>query len=224
MTAQSVHVREHPLRVVLIHGHDLVRRGLRMILNSDVQLEVVAETGDAEAAHAILLREAPDVVVIGGSLPAGASAALCQFVLDELPGAGRLILPAAEDDDAILAGVSSGAAVCLPHLMQGADLTDAVHRVAAGQIFLDPVVTRRVLDLIINPTDRTQEDIVEAMSPRERQVLTGLGEGLSNREIAARLGLAEKTDKNYVSTVFAKLGLRRRAQAAALAAGMLPLG
>jgi len=208
------------LRIVLVHGQDLVRGGLKFILENDPGLEVVAEAGTCAEAELAIKSATPQVVVIGGQLRDGSSGSICRFVQEFDDAIGRLVLASADDDDALLGGLAGGAAVCLPERMSGGDLTDAVRRVADGQIFLDPKVTRRVLDLLVQGPDRVSRRLIDSMSPREREVLDCLGEGLTNRQIGEQLGLAEKTVKNYVSAIFAKLGLQRRSQAAAIAIGL----
>lgn len=208
------------LRIVLVHGQDLVRGGLKFILESDPGLEVVAEASSGAEAERLIKEVEPRVVVIGGQLIDGSAVTLCRFIQEYDDRIARLVLASVDDDDSLLGGLAGGAAICLPERMSGADLNDAVRRVADGQIFLDPKVTRRVLDLLVQGPDRVSRRLIDSMSPRERAVLSLLGEGLTNRQIGEQLGIAEKTVKNYVSAIFAKLGLQRRSQAAAIAIGL----
>jgi two-component system, NarL family, response regulator DevR len=201
------------VRVLLVDDHEVVRRGLRDLLDDERDIDVVAEAGSV--AEALVRAEAtrPDVAVIDMRLPDGDGATLCKR-LREAEGPQCLVLTAFDDEPALVAAIEAGAAGYLLKQVRGQDLVKAVREVAAGRSLLDPVTTARVLDRIRRNTD----DPLDALTDRERHVLELIGEGLSNREIAQRLFLAEKTVKNYVTSVLAKLGLQRRAQAVALIA------
>ena len=199
------------VRVLLVDDHEVVRRGLRDMLDNERDIQVVAEAGTV--AEALVQAEAtkPDVAVVDIRLPDGDGVALCR----QLHGPRCLVLTAFDDEQALIAAIEAGVSGYLLKQVRGQDLVTAVREVAAGRSLLDPVTTARVLARIRRGTEPDQLDV---LTEREREVLDLIGEGLSNREIGQRLFLAEKTVKNYVTAVLAKLGLQRRAQAIALIA------
>ncbi len=207
------------IRVFLLDDHEVVRRGLRDLLEREGDIEVVGESGSAvEAEHRIpALR--PDVAVLDGRLPDGSGIDVCRGVRAVDPSIRALILTSYEDDEALFAAIMAGAAGYVLKQIRGTDLVDAVRRVAAGQSLLDPALTARVLERIRKGPE--QPDELRSLTDQERRILELVAEGLTNREIAARMFLAEKTVKNYVSSLLAKLGLERRTQAAVLAAKLL---
>ncbi len=207
------------IRVFLLDDHEVVRRGLRDLLQDSGDIEVVGESGSAEeAAHRIpALR--PDVAVLDARLPDGDGIEVCRAVRAVDPSIQGLILTSYEDDEALFAAIMAGAAGYVLKQIRGTDLVDAVRRVAAGQSLLDPAVTARVLDRIRKGVEAP--DVLQGLTEQERRVLTLMAEGLTNREIAQKMFLSEKTVKNYVSSVLAKLGLERRTQAAVLASKLL---
>jgi two-component system response regulator DevR len=200
------------VRVALVDDHEVVRRGLRDLLDGEPGIEVVAEAGGVEEALARVAATSPDVVVVDVRLPDGDGVALCR-ALRELDRAPRcLVLTAFDDERALVEAIMAGASGYLLKQVRGQDLVDAVREVAAGRSLLDPVTTARVLARM---RDSAKTDELAGLTERERDVLELLGEGLSNRQIAERLFLAEKTVKNYVTSVLAKLGMERRTQAVA---------
>jgi DNA-binding NarL/FixJ family response regulator len=207
------------IRVFLLDDHEVVRQGLRNLLEREGDIEVVGESGSAvEAGHRIpALR--PDVAVLDGRLPDGSGIDVCRDVRSVDPSIRALILTSYEDDEALFAAIMAGAAGYVLKQIRGTDLVDAVRRVAAGQSLLDPALTARVLDRIRRGPE--QPDELRGLTDQERRILALVAEGLTNREIAGRMFLAEKTVKNYVSSLLAKLGLERRTQAAVLAAKLL---
>jgi DNA-binding NarL/FixJ family response regulator len=207
------------IRVYLLDDHEVVRRGLRDMLEQEDDIEVVGESGSAvEAAHRIpALR--PDVAVLDGRLPDGSGIDVCRDVRSVDPSIKALILTSYEDDEALFAAIMAGAAGYVLKQIRGTDLVDGIRRVASGQSLLDPAVTARVLERIRRGPD--QPDELRDLTEQERRILLLVAEGLTNREIAGRMFLAEKTVKNYVSSLLAKLGLERRTQAAVLAAKLL---
>ena len=207
------------IRVYLLDDHEVVRRGLRDMLEQEDDIEVVGESGSAvEAAHRIpALR--PDVAVLDGRLPDGSGVDVCRDIRSVDPSIKALILTSYEDDEALFASIMAGAAGYVLKQIRGTDLVDAIRRVAAGQSLLDPAVTARVLERIRRGPE--QPDELRDLTEQERKILVLVAEGLTNREIAGRMFLAEKTVKNYVSSLLAKLGLERRTQAAVLAAKLL---
>ncbi|HEY0806001.1 MAG TPA: response regulator transcription factor [Pseudonocardiaceae bacterium] len=202
------------VRVLLVDDHEVVRRGLRDLLDDERDIDVVAEAGSV--AEALVRAEAtkPDVAVVDMRLPDGDGVTLCKR-LRENGGPRCLVLTAFDDEPALVAAIEAGVSGYLLKQVRGQDLVTAVREVAAGRSLLDPVTTARVLDRMRRDNEPDQLD---ALTERERHVLELIGEGLSNREIAQRLFLAEKTVKNYVTSVLAKLGMQRRAQAIALIA------
>jgi two-component system response regulator DevR len=210
------------IRVYLLDDHEVVRRGLRDLLEAEDDIEVVGESGSAvDAAHRIpALR--PDVAVLDGRLPDGSGVDVCREIRSVDPTIKGLILTSFEDDEALFASIMAGAAGYLLKQIKGTDLVDAVRRVAAGQSLLDPAVTARVLERIRRGPE--QPDELKGLTEQERKILALVAEGLTNREIAQRMFLSEKTIKNYVSSLLAKLGMERRTQAAVLASKLLDKG
>lgn len=204
------------IRVYLLDDHEVVRRGLRDLLEQEDDIEVVGESGSAvDAAHRIPALK-PDVAVLDGRLPDGSGIDVCRDIRSVDPSIKALILTSYEDDEALFAAIMAGAAGYVLKQVRGNDLIDGIRRVAAGQSLLDPAVTARVLERIRKGPD--QPDELRDLTDQERRILLLVAEGLTNREIANRMFLAEKTVKNYVSSLLAKLGLERRTQAAVLAA------
>ncbi|HWC79875.1 MAG TPA: response regulator transcription factor [Pseudonocardiaceae bacterium] len=201
------------VRVLLVDDHEVVRRGLRDLLDDEPDIDVVAEAGTAAEALTRAAASRPDVAVVDIRLPDIDGVTLCRRMLRELPAAPKcLVLTAFDDEKALVDAIEAGVSGYLLKQVRGQDLVTAVREVAAGRSLLDPQTTARVLARM----RRDQEpDGLAGLTERERKVLELIGEGLSNREIAERLFLAEKTVKNYVTSVLAKLGMQRRAQAIA---------
>ncbi|TDV50959.1 response regulator [Actinophytocola oryzae] len=200
------------VRVALVDDHEVVRRGLRDLLGGEPGIEVVAEAGGVEEAMARVAATSPDVVVVDVRLPDGDGVALCRDLRRLDPAPRCLVLTAFDDERALVEAIMAGASGYLLKQVRGQDLVDAVREVAAGRSLLDPVTTARVLDRM---RESAKTDELAALTEREREVLDLVGEGLTNRQIAERLFLAEKTVKNYVTSVLAKLGMERRTQAVA---------
>ena len=207
------------IRVFLLDDHEVVRRGLAGLLQSDGDIEVVGESGSAQEAVRRIPALRPDVAILDARLPDGNGIDVCREVRAIDSTIKGLILTSYEDDEALFAAIMAGAAGYVLKQIRGTDLVDAVRRVAAGQSLLDPAVTARVLERIRTGVERPRE--FESLTEQERRILEYVAEGLTNREIAAKMFLAEKTVKNYVSSLLAKLGLERRTQAAVLAARLL---
>jgi DNA-binding NarL/FixJ family response regulator len=207
------------IRVYLLDDHEVVRRGLADLLQSEHDIEVAGESGSAvEATHRIPAVR-PDVMILDARLPDGSGIDVCRDVRAIDPGIAGLILTSYEDDEALFAAIMAGAAGYVLKQIRGTDLVDTVRRVAAGQSLLDPAVTARVLERIRRGIEQPKE--LQQLTEQERRILGFIAEGLTNHEIAQRMFLADKTVKNYVSSVLAKLGLERRTQAAVLAARLL---
>jgi DNA-binding NarL/FixJ family response regulator len=210
---------KQPIRVFLLDDHEVVRRGLRDLLESDGDIEVVGESGTAHEATSRIPALRPDVAVLDARLPDGSGIDVCRDVRSVDPTIKALILTSYDDDEALFAAILAGAAGYLLKQVGGHDLVDAVRRVATGQSLIDPSLTARVLERLRHGPAEHEE--LATLTEQERKILTLIAEGLTNRQIGERLFLAEKTVKNYVSSILAKLGLERRTQAAVLAAKLL---
>jgi DNA-binding NarL/FixJ family response regulator len=203
------------VRVLLVDDHEVVRRGVRDLLGSERDITVVAEAGSVAEALVRAAAVRPDVAIVDMRLPDGDGVSLCRQ-LRERGGADAprcLVLTAFDDEQALVAAIEAGVSGYLLKQVRGQDLITAVREVAAGRSLLDPQTTARVLERI-----RRGPAPLDTLTDRERRVLELLGEGMSNREIAQRMFLAEKTVKNYVTAVLSKLGMQRRAQAVAMVA------
>ena len=208
-----------PIRIFVVDDHEVVRLGLRELLEEQADLVVVGEAGTAAEAVRRLPALRPHVAILDARLPDGSGIDVCRQVRSIDPSIAALILTSYDDDDALLAAILSGAAGYVLKQIRGADLVSAVRRVAAGESLLDPAVARRVQDRLRH--DSTGPEELKYLTQQERRVLGCIAEGLTNRQIGERLFLAEKTVKNYVSSVLSKLGLERRTQAAVLASKLL---
>jgi DNA-binding NarL/FixJ family response regulator len=206
----------HPIHAFLLDDHEVVRRGLRELLESGGDIEVVGESGLAREGGERILALRPDVAVLDIQLPDGSGIDVCRRIRSRDPSIATLMLTSYDDDEALFAAIVAGAAGYLLKQVRGNDLVDTVRRVAAGQSMLDPAVTQKVLERV--RTGRLPEGGLPELTAQEERILQLIGEGLTNRQIAERTFLAEKTVKNYVSTLLAKLGVERRTQAAVLAA------
>ncbi|SCG52036.1 two component transcriptional regulator, LuxR family [Micromonospora rifamycinica] len=203
----------------LLDDHEVVRRGLADLLQSSGDIEVVGESGSAQEAARRIPALRPDVAILDARLPDGNGIDVCRDVRAVDSSIKGLILTSYEDDEALFAAIMAGAAGYVLKQIRGTDLVDAVRRVAAGQSLLDPAITTRVLERIRSGVEQPRE--LKTLTEQERRILEYVAEGLTNREIAGKMFLAEKTVKNYVSSVLAKLGLERRTQAAVLATRLL---
>ncbi|HEV7978092.1 response regulator transcription factor [Amycolatopsis sp.] len=200
-----------PIHVLLVDDHEVVRRGLRELLSDEPDIEVIAEAGSVDEALAVAMHVEPDVAVVDVRLGDGDGVSLCRELRSRPNPPKCLMLTAFDDEEAMVGAIMAGAAGYLLKQVRGQDVVTAVREVAAGRSLLDPVTTAHVLEKMRNPP----HDELENLTERERDVLDLIGRGHSNREIAEQLFLAEKTVKNYVTSVLAKLGMQRRTQAAA---------
>jgi len=207
-----------PVRIFLLDDHELVRRGVRDLLWAEEDLLVVGEASSAEEALERIPQTQPDVAVLdvrlGEGDPSGIEA--CREIRSRYPSVACVMLTSFADDEALFASIMAGAAGYVLKQIRGADLVAAVRRVGAGESLLDPAVTARVLERLRNP--QPEADPLAQLTPQERRILDLIAEGRTNRQIAEVMFLAEKTVKNYVSHLLAKLGMERRAEAAAYAA------
>lgn len=198
-------------RVFLVDDHEIVRRGIAELVDAERDLEVVGEAGDVRQALARIAAVQPDVAVLDVRLPDGNGIDLCREIRSRHPQIACLILTAYDDDEAVRSAVLAGAAGYVVKDVRGQALLEDIRKVAAGKQLLPASAGRRVVEsLVATPTDPADP----GLSLRERQVLEFIADGLTNRQIADRLDLAEKTVKNYVSGLLAKLGLESRTQAA----------
>lgn len=206
-----------PIRVLLLDDHEIVRRGLRDLLEAEPDISVVAEASTVAEARALIPVLQADVAVLDGRLPDGSGIDVCRDLRSAHPELRALILTSYDDEEALFAAIMAGASGYLLKQVRGTDLVDGVRQVAAGQSLLDPAVTMRVLRRVRGEQDDSR---LTTLTERERHVIDLIADGLTNRQIAERLDLAEKTVKNHVSNLLAKLGLERRTQAAVLATKM----
>jgi len=206
---------DRTIRVFLVDDHEIVRRGVGSLLDEEDGIEVVGEAGTAAQALARVPALAPDVVVLDVRLPDGDGVTVCREIRSLLPDTRMLMLTSYSDDEALYGAVMAGASGYILKQIHGTDLVGAVRTVADGRSLLDPESTSRMLKRLRE--DAVRKDPLSELTEQERRVLELIGEGLTNREIGARMYLAEKTVKNYVSRVLAKLGMARRTQAAAYA-------
>jgi DNA-binding NarL/FixJ family response regulator len=202
------------IRVFLLDDHELVRRGVRELLESEQDMEVVGEAGTAEEALSRIPPTQPDVAVLDMRLPDGDGIEVCRDIRAKRPEIACIILTSFADDDAVYAAIMAGAAGYVLKQVRGAELVEGIRHVARGESLLDPAVTTRVLERLRNQP----EDELAGLTEQERRILDLIAEGLTNRQIGERLFLAEKTVKNYVSNLLAKLGMSRRTEAAVYAA------
>ena len=207
------HPASAPLRVFLLDDHELVRRGVRELLESEGDIEVVGEAASAAEAMVRVPAVRPQVAVLDVRLPDGDGVTVCRDLRSQLPELACLMLTSFSDDDALLGAVMAGAAGYVLKDIRGGDLVGAVRTVAAGGSLLDARSTAHVLARL---RDKQAKDPLDVLTEQERRILDLIGEGLTNRQIGERLFLAEKTVKNHVSSVLSKLGLQRRTQAAVL--------
>jgi len=205
-----------PISVFVLDDHEIVRRGVRGLLETEPDIRVIGEAGTAADALASIPVLRPDVAVLDVRLPDGDGVRVCREVRSRLPGVACLMFTAFSDDQVLLDSVMAGAAGYVLKQVHGSDLVGAVRAAASGQPLLHP---RAASKLMARLRDESGEpDPLASLTPHERGVLELIGEGLTNREIGEQLSLAEKTVKNYVSTMFRKLGLKQRTQAAAYVA------
>ena len=208
------------IRVFLLDDHELVRMGLRQLLETDPDIEVVGEAGTAAAAIARIPALKPDVAILDARLPDGTGVEVCRLVRSADPSIKAIILTSFDDDEALFAAIMAGAAGYLLKQVTSQDLLSAVRHVSAGGSLLDPQVTERVMQRLRDGAPGEPEEL-KSLTAQERRILELVAEGLTNKQIGDRLFLAEKTVKNYMSNVLSKLGLVSRTQAAVFATKLL---
>lgn len=206
----------NPIRVYLLDDHELVRRGLHDLLSSEPDIEIVGESGSAREATRRIPALRPHVAVLDGRLPDGSGIEVCRDIRAVDPSIRALILTSYDDDEALFASIMAGASGYVLKQIAGTELVDGIRKVASGMSLLDPALTQKVMDRLRHGDP--QEAALAQLTEQERRILALIAEGLTNRQIGECLHLAEKTVKNYVSSLLAKLGLERRTQAAVLGA------
>ncbi|ATL32567.1 response regulator [Streptomyces formicae] len=220
MTVRTFSV-DHPIRVFLLDDHEVVRRGVHDLLDSEPDIEVVGEAGTSEQALTRGPALRPDVALLDIRLPDSDGITVCRELRSKMPDLACLMLTSFDDDDALLDAIMAGAAGYVLKQIKGTDLVDAVRTVAAGQSLLDPATTARLMSALRGPEEAPappRDERLAALTEREREILARIGEGLTNRQIGKELYLSEKTVKNHISRLLAKLGVERRIQAAVIAA------
>lgn len=208
------------VRVFLLDDHEVVRQGVTAMLETQPDLTVVGEAASAAEALARVPALKPDVAVLDVRLPDGDGVQVCRQLRAQLPGLACLMLTSFADDEALFESVMAGAAGYVLKELRGGDLVQAIRTVAAGGSLLDPTATHQLLSRL-RGNNNSPHDPLHRLTDQERKVLELIGQGMTNRQIGAQLYLAEKTVKNYVSSLLAKLGLERRTQAAVLATRLL---
>ena len=206
------------LKVMLVDDHEIVRRGLRASLEAEDDLEVVAEADNGPSAVSLANTHEPDVIVMDVRMPGGSGIEACRAIRDDRPDAQVIMLTSFSDDEALFNSIMAGAAGFVLKQIRGRDLIDAIRTVGSGKSLLDPDVTRRVLDRLRRSKVDDKDPKLARLSPQEERILDMVGEGLTNKEIAERIHLSDKTVKNYVSAILQKLEVARRAEAASYVA------
>lgn len=209
---------ESPIRVFLLDDHEVVRRGVRDMLNDEPDISVIGEAGTVEQALVRVPALRPQVAVLDVRLPDGDGITVCRELRSRMPELVCLMLTSFDDEEALLDSIMAGASGYVLKQIRGSDLVAAVRTVAAGQSLLDPSATARLMArLRQGPKEEQEPEALPGLTEREREILALIGEGLTNRQIGQRLFLAEKTVKNHISRLLAKLGVERRVQAAVIA-------
>ncbi|MFB7662676.1 response regulator [Kitasatospora sp. NPDC056138] len=206
------------IRVFLLDDHEVVRRGVHDLLSTEEDIEVVGEAGTAAEALARIPAVDPDVAILDVRLPDGNGVEVCREVRSRRPEIKCLMLTSFSDDEALFDAIMAGASGYVLKAIRGTDLLSAVRDVAAGKSLLDPVATSRVLERLRDGGGEKEDERLAQLTKQERRILDLIGEGMTNRQIGNELHLAEKTVKNYVSSLLAKMGMERRTQAAAYVA------
>ncbi|MFD6313215.1 response regulator [Streptomyces nigra] len=207
-----------PIRVFLLDDHEVVRRGVHDLLDDEPDITVVGEAATVEQALIRVPALRPDVAVLDVRLPDGDGVTVCRELRSQMPDLACLMLTSFDDEEALLDSIMAGAAGYVLKQIQGSDLVSAVRTVARGQSLLDASATTRLMARLRGGQQPAEEpEVLPGLSDREREILDLIGEGLTNRQIGQRLYLAEKTVKNHISRLLAKLGVERRVQAAVIA-------
>ncbi|KOU74163.1 LuxR family transcriptional regulator [Streptomyces sp. MMG1533] len=218
MTDSDQPTPKTPIRVFLLDDHEVVRRGVHDLLDDQPDITVVGEAATAEQALVRAPALRPDVAVLDVRLPDGDGITVCRELRSRMPDLACLMLTSFDDEEALLDSIMAGASGYVLKQIKGSDLVSAVRTVAAGQSLLDPSATTKLMARLRNDQQKEEEpDALPGLTSREQEILVLIGEGLTNRQIGQRLYLAEKTVKNHISRLLAKLGVERRIQAAVIA-------
>jgi DNA-binding NarL/FixJ family response regulator len=209
---------ERPLRLLVVDDHEVVRQGLVALIDRRPNFQVVAEAGSVEEAMAQARRHQPDLVIMDVRLPDGSGVEACRDIRSELPDTRVVMLTSFPDDEAVFSAIVAGASGYLLKQIRARDLIAALEAVGRGESLLDPAVTEKVLARVRQIAAGETHDELAGLTPQERKILMLVAEGKTNKEIASEIFLSDKTVKNYVSSILAKLNLERRAQAAAFVA------
>jgi DNA-binding NarL/FixJ family response regulator len=209
---------ERPLRILVVDDHEVVRQGLVALLGRRDEFQVVAEAGSLSEALAATRRFVPDLVVMDVRLPDGSGIEACREIRSEYPEIKVVMLTSYPDEEAVLSAIIAGASGYLLKQVRGRDLVAALEAVGRGDSLLDPAVTERVLERVRRVASGSARDDLADLTAQERKILMLVADGKTNKEIASEVFLSDKTVKNYVSSILAKLNLQRRAQAAAFVA------
>ncbi len=212
----SLTAGDERIGVFLLDDHEVVRRGLRQVLAAEPDVVVVGDDGEAKSALPRILDLRPDVAVLDVRLPDGDGVSLCREIRSRLPRTACLMLTSFADDQAMVGSIIAGAAGYVLKTAGAADIVSAIRASASGTSLIDPFAAQQAIERLREQT--VSMGYISALTDQERRVLDLLGEGLTNRQIAGRLSLAEKTVKNYVASLLSKLGMQRRSQAAAFVA------
>jgi len=207
-----------PLRLLVVDDHEVVRRGLVSLLDRRERFQVVGEAGTVAEAVDQAHRLEPDIVVMDVRLPDGSGVEACRDIRAERPATRVIMLTSYPDEEAVLAAIVAGASGYLLKQIRARDLVAALEAVGRGESLLDPAVTERVLERVRRIATGTENEELAQLTGQERKILALVAEGKTNKEIAAEVFLSDKTVKNYVSSILAKLNLERRAQVAAYVA------
>lgn len=202
------------IRVAIVDDHELVRRGLADLIESDPELEVIAQAGNAFDGFTAIKRYLPDVAILDVRLPDGNGVELCREIQSQAPEVKVIMLTSYADDEALLGAILAGASGYVLKDIKGDILLRSIHKVAAGESILDEDAADRVRERLRK--SGSPAAVISELSEQERRIIALIGEGLTNRQIAEQMFIAEKTVKNYVSSMLSKLGLERRTQAASL--------
>lgn len=206
------------LRVMLVDDHEIVRQGLRTLIEAEEDLEVVAEASSGRQAADLARIHIPQVVVMDVRMPEGSGVEACREIRDQNPDIQVIMLTSFSDDEALFNSIMAGAAGFVLKQIRGRDIVEAIRTVGAGGSLLDPGAARRVLDRLRKAKIEERDPKLSRLSPQEERILDLVADGLTNRQIADRVKLSEKTVKNYVSSILQKLEVARRAEAASFIA------
>jgi two-component system response regulator DevR len=206
------------LRIMLVDDHEVVRRGLRTLIELEEDLEVVAEAADGKQAVASARIDRPDVVVMDIRMPEGDGISACREIRDQNPDIQVIMLTSFSDDEALFNSIMAGAAGFVLKQIRGQDLITAIRTVGSGGSLLDPGAARRVLDRLRKAKIDEKDPKLSRLSPQEERILEMIADGLTNKEIGERINLSDKTVKNYVSSILQKLEVARRSEAASFIA------